>query len=94
MTPAIPSPLSLREAPQLAALAVLDASILTAEAMLLAHHSELEDLAHIFHPERAPPDTFLVPILLAHFDELRYLLDRYRLAIRDALLGLHDPIPF
>jgi hypothetical protein len=39
-------------------------------------HPALHDLDLVLHGERAPPDGALVPILIAHFDELRYLLQR------------------
>jgi hypothetical protein len=95
MSSPIPPPSALREAPQLAALAVLDAALLTAEATLLAHHTELEDLDALLRGERPLPDGCLAPILLAHFDELHYLLGRYQLAVHDAaLLRTDDPIPF
>jgi hypothetical protein len=91
---AIPTPVLLRAAPQLAALAILDAALFTAEEVLLAHHPALADLDGILHGERAPPDGCLVPILIAHFDELRHLLGRYRIDVRTALLADDDDIPF
>jgi hypothetical protein len=91
---AIPTPSLLRAAPQLAALAILDAALFTAEEVLLAHHPALDDLDGILHGERAPPDGSLVPILIARFDELRHLLGRYRIDVRTALLADDDDIPF
>ena len=91
---AIPTPAELRAAPQLAALAILDASLVTAEEVLLAHHPDLGDLDGVLHGERAPPDSSLVPILVAHFDELHFLLGRYRAAVRTALLAANDDFPF
>ena len=93
ITTPIPTPALLRFAPHLAALAILDAALFTAEEVLLAHHPDLEDLDGIFHGERAPPDGALVPILIAHFDELRHLLARYRVAAQAALLA-GDTFPF
>jgi hypothetical protein len=88
ITTAIPTPAQLRAAPQLAALAILDAALVTAEEALLAHHQDLGDLDGILHGAQAPPDGALVPILVAHFDELHYLLGRYHVAVRAALLAL------
>ena len=93
-TTSIPTPAQLRAAPELAALAILDAALITAEEALLAHHPDIGDLDGILHGERAPPDDSLVPILVAYFDELHYLLGRYHLAVRAALLAPNDDFPF
>jgi hypothetical protein len=93
-TTAIPTPVELRAAPELAALAILDAALITAEEVLLAHHPDIGDLDGILYGERAPPDDSLVPILVAHFDELHYLLGRYHGAVRAARLTPNDGIPF
>lgn len=93
-TTAIPTPAQLRAAPELAALAILDAALITAEEALLAHRPDIGDLDGILHGERAPPDSSLVPILIAHFDELHYLLGRYHVAVRAALLAPNDDFPF
>lgn len=93
-TTAIPTPGELRAAPELAALAILAAALITAEEALLAHHPDIGDLDGILHGERAPPDDSLVPILVAHFDELRYLLRRYHIAVRAARLAPNDDFPF
>jgi hypothetical protein len=94
ITTAIPTPAQLRAAPQLAALAILDAALLTAEEVLLAHHPDLGDLDAVLQRERAPPDDALVPILVAHFDALHHLLGRYHAAVRTALLAPNDDFPF
>jgi hypothetical protein len=94
ITLALPTPAQLRAAPQLAALAILDAALVTAEEALLAHHPDLGDLDGVLHGGRAPPDGALVPILVAHFDELHHLLGRYHVAIRAALLAQDDGFPF
>ncbi len=94
ITLALPTPAQLRAAPQLAALAILDAALVTAEEALLAHHPDLGDLDSAPHGKRAPPDGSLVPTLVAHFDELHYLLGRYHVAVRAALLAPNDDFPF
>lgn len=94
ITTALPTPAQLRAAPQLAALAILDAALVTAEEVLLAHYPELGSLDGVLNGERAPPDGDLVPILVAHFDELHHLLGRYHLAVRAALLAPSDDFPF
>ena len=92
ITTAIPTPALLRAAPHLAALAILDAALVTAEEVLLAHHPAL-DIDGILHGDCTPPDGSLVPILIAHFDELHHLLGRYRADLRTALLAADD-FPF
>jgi hypothetical protein len=92
ITTAIPTPALLRAAPHLAALAILDAALVTAEEVLLAHHPAL-DFDGILSGERAPPDGSLVPILIAHFDELHHLLGRYHADVCTALLA-DDDFPF
>jgi hypothetical protein len=89
---ALPTPGLLRAAPQLAALAILDAALVTAEEALLAHHP-VGDLDGVLHGDRAPPNGDLVPILIARFDELHHLLGRYHAAIRAALVSPSDDFP-
>jgi hypothetical protein len=89
MSAAVPTPALLRAAPQLAALAILDAALLTAEEALLAHY-----LDATLHGERAPPDGCLVPVLVARFDELHHLLGRYHAAVQTALVAPDDDFPF
>jgi hypothetical protein len=90
----VPTPALLSAAPHLAALAILDAALLTAEEVLLARHPALGDLDAFLNGERAPPQGSLIPILIAHFDELRLLLRRYHLAVQADLLAPDDDIPF
>jgi hypothetical protein len=91
---AIPTPAQLRAAPQLAALAILDAALVTAEEVLLAHHPALDDLDGALYGDSLPPDGALVPILIARFDELHHLLGRYHVAVRSSLLAANDDFPF
>jgi hypothetical protein len=92
ITAALPPPFLLRAAPHLAALAILDAALLAAESVLLAHYPDLDCDGDLNRPP-ATADTFLVPILVAHLDELRHLLERYDDAVRAALLA-PDDFPF
>lgn len=91
---AIPTPAQLRAAPQLAALTILDAALVTAEEVLLAHHPVLDDLDGPLYGDSPPLDGALVPILIARFDELHHLLRRYHLAVRTSLLAPSDDFPF
>jgi hypothetical protein len=90
----IPTPVLLRIAPHLAALAILDAALVTAEEVLLANHPALQHIDAVLNGERAPPEGSLIPILIAHFDELRHLLRRYHLAVQADLLAKDDDFPF
>jgi hypothetical protein len=87
----LPTPTQLRAAPQLSALVILDAALVTAEEVLLALHPALDSA---FLAERGPPDDALVPVLIARFDELHHLLGRYHAAVRASLLAPPDDFPF
>jgi hypothetical protein len=94
-----PTLAQLRAAPQLAALTILDAALVTAEEALLAHHPVLDSLDDAIydgalHGDYPPLDGALVPILIARFDELRHLLGRYHLAVRTSLLAPNNDFPF
>ena len=90
----VPTHALLSAAPHLAALAILDAALFTAEEVLLANHPALGNLDAVLNGERAPPEGSLIPILVAHFDELRHLLRRYHLAVQADVLAPDDDIPF
>lgn len=88
---ALPTPTQLRAAPQLSALVILDAALVTAEDVLLALHPARDDA---YLTLRGPPDDDLVPVLIARFDELHHLLGRYHAAVRASLLAPSDDFPF
>lgn len=94
ITTALPTPALLRAAPQLASLALLDAALLTAEEMLLAHHPAREDFDGDVHGPSPPPDRMLAAILVARCDDLHHLLGRYYAAVQRSLLTPNDDIPF
>jgi hypothetical protein len=92
ITLALPPPGLLLAAPQLAALTILHAALLTAEDMLIAHYPDVDyDGDRDGDPITA--DIFLVPILVARLDELRHLLERYYAAVKDSFLP-RDDFPF
>jgi hypothetical protein len=93
ITLALPPPAHLRAAPQLAALALLDAALLTAEDVLLAHYPDAA-FDRDFDGLAATTHALLAPILVARFDELRLLLERYDAALRATLRASDDDIPF
>jgi hypothetical protein len=57
----VPTPALLSAAPHLAALAILDAALFTAEEVLLANHPALRDLDAVPNGERAPPEGMTQP---------------------------------
>ena len=89
---ALPTLDLLRAAPELGALVILDAALVTAEETLLAHHPAADLDADL--PGDAPPDGVLAAVLIARFDELHHLLGRYHLAVRSALRATNDDFPF
>jgi hypothetical protein len=92
----LPTPAQLRAAPQLAALAILDAALVTAEEMLLAHHPARDNLDGDLDGTEGTSslEGSLVAVLIARFDELHHLLGRYYAAVRAALLAANDDFPF
>ena len=91
---ALPTHAQLRAAPELAALAILDAALVTAQEALLAYHPAREDFDGDLHVPSPPPEHLLVAILVARVDELHHLLGRYHAAVRASLLAAHDDFPF
>jgi hypothetical protein len=89
---ALPTLELLRAAPQLAALVILDAALVTAEETLLAHHPATDLDGDL--PGDAPPDGALAAVLVARFDELHHLLGCYHRAVTSASLAADDDFPF
>lgn len=89
---ALPTLDLLRAAPELAALVILDAALVTAEETLLAHHPAADLDGDL--PRDGPPDGLLVAVLIARFDELHDLLRRYHLAVRSTRRATNDDFPF
>jgi len=89
---ALPTLDMLRAAPELGALVILDAALVTAEETLLAHHPAADLDGDL--PGDAPPDGVLAAVLIARFDELHHLLGRYQIAVRSARRAANDDFPF
>jgi hypothetical protein len=89
---ALPTLELLRAAPELAALVILDAALVTAEETLLAHHPAADLDGDL--PGGAPSDGVLAAVLIARFDELHHLLGRYQLAVKSTRLAANDDFPF
>jgi hypothetical protein len=81
------SPHELLRAPQLAALAILDAALMAARAALIAEHP---DVGLRPRPAAEPARPLLISTarVVAHTAELRHLLTRYRRAL-DAVHADH-----
>ncbi len=91
MTPALPSTLELVDAPELAALHVLEAALATAERALLAAHPELEDGLYLERPESLSTEAWLADAIAVHISGLETSLFRYRFQLRAR--GLLSPSP-
>jgi hypothetical protein len=94
ITTAIPTAQDLRAAPELAALAVLDAALVTAEEMLLAYHPAVDDLVGTFQGHTPPLRCAIAAILVARFVELHELVGWYRLVNKPSRDSAADDFPF
>jgi hypothetical protein len=72
----------LAERPELAALHLLDATLVVAEASLLAAHPVLEHAD--FFPQAPPldPDTWIADAIVTHICALQTALQRYHAELR------------
>jgi len=92
-TLALPRPDDLNDAPERAALALLDAALLVARAALLAENPEVAILGDPQHG-RAPPLTALLAArLVARLTTLHDLIAAYLAAVDDLSDDDHD-MPF
>lgn len=80
MSPELPSTVQLAEAPELAALHVLEVALATAERALTAAHPNLDELAD----SAAWPETseWLADAILVHLTALEVAVHRYRTHLR------------
>ena len=76
------SPTELRREPELAVLAVLDASLAASRMALIAEHPDADDF-HIACNVPTPPLTVVAALLVDRTVELRSLISRYTLALDD-----------
>ncbi len=83
----LPDTIDLSVAPELGALALLDASLVVADQALRLEHAELEHALRRHDPNR-PPEALVASLLTERFRELRSLLGIYVVAVR------RDDIPF
>lgn len=74
------TPDDLDQAPELAVLAVLDASLDQAVLALIAQHREVTDSDDLVG---LPPVTWLADVLASAAEHLRHLIERYRIAALD-----------
>jgi hypothetical protein len=81
------SPFDLMDAPELAALALLEHAIHVARIAVLAQHVELLDPDAPFQREAQPGDQ-LTTAFLARAYELAVVIRRYRAAVAQAAAGL------
>lgn len=80
MSPELPSTTQLVDAPELAALHVLEVALATAERALTAAHPDLDDLVS---PTQWPETAeWLADAILVHITALETALHRYRTHLR------------
>ena len=82
MNDALPSTLQLVDAPELAALHVLESALDIAELALIAAYPELEDGLYLEHPVTLSTDAWLADAVIVHVAGLQTALARYRLQLR------------
>jgi hypothetical protein len=84
----LPDCRDLREAPQLATLALLDAALLVVDQTLRLEHSELKAQAYPLPPDNSP-EVLLAALLAERIRELRALIAAHLTNVRHA--GQHIP---
>ena len=87
----LPDTIDLAVAPELGALALLDAALVVAGHALHIEHADLEDILRRFASER-PPEALVAALLVVRFRELRSLLALYTAAVQR--IGGGGDIPF
>jgi hypothetical protein len=91
MSPELPSTTQLVDAPELAALHVLEVALTTAERALTAAHPDLDELVN---PTQWPETAeWLADAVLANITALENAVQRYRVHLR-ARGHLHRPTGF
>lgn len=89
----LPRPDDLHNAPERAALALLDAALAVARAALLAENPDVATLGDLEHGREPPLTTVLAAHLVGRGDALHDLVARYLDAIDD-LEHDNDDLPF
>lgn len=90
MSAELPSPLQLVDAPELAALHVLEAALATTERVLLAAYPELEEGLCLSRPSPLSAEAWLADAIIVHVTGLETALFHYRFQLRARGL-LHPP---
>jgi hypothetical protein len=78
----LPSTLQLIDAPELAALHVLEAALAITERALIAAYPELEDGLYLERPARLSTEAWLADAIAVHISGLETALFRYRIQLR------------
>ena len=91
----LPTPMQLTEAPELAALFLLEAALETAGRALFAAHPELETADFYADAPDLTGDALAADAVLTHVDALSAALQRYRALLRRrAALRAAEPAEF
>lgn len=89
MSAELPSTLQLVDAPELAALHVLEAALATVERALLAAYPELEEAICVGQPSYLCTEAWLADAIIEQVSGLESALHRYRTQLRAR--GLQRP---
>ena len=94
----IPTPPELMKNPELAVLAVLDATIDIAWYALAAEHPDLHDEHELYEQPKPRISLFVARHIIELLDKLHDSIDRYRQRLKDEQQtpteDLHSDIPF
>lgn len=82
MSDELPSTLQLVDAPELAALHVLETALAITERALLAAYPELEEGLYLERPARLATEAWLADAIIVHVSGLENALFRYRIQLR------------
>ena len=89
----LPDTFDLRTAPELGALALLDAALAVADQVLRREHAQLDTALERPGVERAP-EVIAAYLLVHNMRNLRCLLALYGVAVRRAMNHGIDDLPF
>jgi hypothetical protein len=91
ITIAMPGVRALRQFPEAASLAVLEAALAAVESILQAEHPTVDDVP--FDSEHVVPSLLTAHLILSRAAELRDLIHLHSVAVRSALRTASAPDP-
>ena len=82
MSAELPSTLQLVDAPELAAIHVLETALAIADRAMIAAYPELEEGLYLERPARLSTEAWLADAIAVHISGLETALFRYRIQLR------------